>query len=247
MPVRRSVAETEISQKIRKKCITHELSAFSQRNMSGATGKTPESPQVRPSEPSDEELLLRYRDSGEQQAFDHLVKRFEAELYNYLRRYLGNAAMAEDVFQASFLQVHLKSHLFEEGRRFKPWLYTIATNQAIDAIRRSGKHRAVSLDSQGPEDSDVGTLVNILSDGELGPQEEMEVRERRDWVRESVDELAEPLRGVVLLVFFQGLKYRDAAEILDIPVGTVKSRLHSALIKLGGALKRRPIDTDEDE
>ncbi|MEE2738306.1 MAG: RNA polymerase sigma factor [Planctomycetota bacterium] len=215
--------------------------------MSGATGKTPESPQVRPSEPSDEELLLRYRDSGEQQAFDHLVKRFEAELYNYLRRYLGNAAMAEDVFQASFLQVHLKSHLFEEGRRFKPWLYTIATNQAIDAIRRSGKHRAVSLDSQGPEDSDVGTLVNILSDGELGPQEEMEVRERRDWVRESVDELAEPLRGVVLLVFFQGLKYRDAAEILDIPVGTVKSRLHSALIKLGGALKRRPIDTGEDE
>lgn len=215
--------------------------------MSGAIEKTPESPQVRPSEPSDEELLLRYRDSGEQQAFDHLVKRFETELYNYLRRYLGNAAMAEDVFQASFLQVHLKSHLFEEGRRFKPWLYTIATNQAIDAIRRSGKHRAVSLDSQGPEDSDVGTLVNILSDGELGPQEEMEVRERRDWVRESVEELAEPLRGVVLLVFFQGLKYRDAAEILDIPVGTVKSRLHSALIKLGGALKRRPIDIDEDE
>ena len=155
--------------------------------------------------------------------------------------------MAEDVFQASFLQVHLKSHLFEEGRRFKPWLYTIATNQAIDAIRRSGKHRAVSLDSQGPEDSDVGTLVNILSDGELGPQEEMEVRERKDWVRESVNELAEPLRGVVLLVFFQGLKYRDAAEILDIPIGTVKSRLHSAQIKLGGALKRRPIDTGEDE
>ena len=86
--------------------------------MSGAIEKTPESPQVRPSEPSDEELLLRYRDSGEQQAFDRLVKRFETELYNYLRRYLGNAAMAEDVFQASFLQVHLKSHLFEEGRRF---------------------------------------------------------------------------------------------------------------------------------
>src|SRR5262245_33681627 len=82
---------------------------------------------------TDEELLLEYRRNGNRELFAELVKRYERELYSYLRRYLGDAEVAEDAFQAAFLQVHLKCKHYEEGRAVRPWLYTIATNQAIDA------------------------------------------------------------------------------------------------------------------
>src|SRR3982751_159114 len=78
----------------------------------------------------DEDLLERYRDLADRDAFAELVRRYERELYSYLKRYLGDASMAEDAFQTTFLQMHLKCNQFEEGRKFRPWLYAIATNQA---------------------------------------------------------------------------------------------------------------------
>src|SRR6188474_1311097 len=112
---------------------------------------------------SDEELLLRYRETGDRSLFEDLVHRYERELFSYLRRYLGDTQLAEDAFQATFLQVHLKCGQFETERRFRPWLYTIATNQAIDAQRRNKRHRSVSLDRSGPgEGDDTAKLVNLL-------------------------------------------------------------------------------------
>jgi RNA polymerase sigma-70 factor (ECF subfamily) len=186
---------------------------------------------------SDEELLLAYRDQADPEAFPELVHRYERELYSYLRRYLGDAPMAEDAFQGTFLQVHLKCDQFEEGRKFRPWLYTIATNQAIDAQRRNKRHRSVSLDrNTRPEGSDdVGTLMDLLTSREPSPEARMETTQRRDWVRDAVENLPDGLRDAVHLVYYQGLKYREAAEILDIPVGTVKSRLHAAILKLNEA------------
>ena len=186
---------------------------------------------------SDEELLLAYRDRADRLAFSELVRRYERELYSYLRRYLGNASMAEDAFQAAFLQVHLKSHQFEEGRKFRPWLYTIATNQAIDFQRRNKRHRSVSLDrtTRQENNDDLGSLMDLLVSKEPAPDSRAETTQQREWVREAVEQLAEPLRVAVNLVYYQGLKYREAADILDIPVGTVKSRLHSAILKLNEA------------
>ena len=179
---------------------------------------------------SDEELLRRSRVGGDALAFETLVQRYEGELFSYLRRYLGSAEMAEDVFQATFLQVHLKQEHFEAGRRFRPWLYTIATNQAIDAQRRNKRHRIVSLDSRSGDD--VGTLVDMLAGTEGTADVMAEDQESRDWVRAAVDDLPEPLKGTLMLVYYQGMKYREAADVLGIPVGTVKSRLHAALLKL---------------
>jgi RNA polymerase sigma-70 factor (ECF subfamily) len=186
---------------------------------------------------SDEELLLAYRDQADREAFPELVHRYERELYSYLRRYLGDAPMAEDAFQATFLQVHLKCDQFDEGRKFRPWLYTIATNQAIDAQRRNKRHKNVSLDrNTRPEGSeDVGTLLDLLTSKEPSPEIRIDATQRRDWVRGAVDELPEGLREAVTLVYYQGLKYREAADVLDIPVGTVKSRLHAAILKLNEA------------
>jgi RNA polymerase sigma-70 factor (ECF subfamily) len=182
---------------------------------------------------SDEELLSRYRDLGKTEDFDALVHRYEHELYRYLVRYLGDKSLAEDVFQNTFLQIHLKRGLYEEGRPVRPWLYSIATHQAVDALRKAGRHPTVSLDQRvGPNDTDAGQLVDLLVSDESGPLAELQGQERRDWVRESVARLPEPLRQTLILAYHQDLKYREIAEILKIPVGTVKSRLHAALAKL---------------
>lgn len=194
-------------------------------------------PVSRESQRTDEQLLLHYRESGDQASFTQLVERYERELFSYLRRYLGDAAAAEDVFQQAFLQVHLKCEQFEEGRKFRPWIYTIATNQAIDSQRRNKRHKAVSLDRAGRnnKNDEVGSLLDLIQAGEAGPISHLELEERRLWVQQAVEDLPEQLRSALNLVYYQGLKYREAAEVLAIPVGTVKSRLHAAILKLNEA------------
>jgi RNA polymerase sigma-70 factor, ECF subfamily len=190
-------------------------------------------PQPQPSSLTDEELLLGYRERGDETLFAELVRRYERELYSYLRRYLGDAEMAEDAFQAAFLQVHLKCQQFEQGRAVRPWLYTVATNQAIDAQRRSRRHRMVSLDRTGPADGeDVGKLLDLLTSKEPTPTAQLNADERRTWLHQAIEQLPESFRDVIRLVYFQELKYREAAEALQIPVGTVKSRMHAAVAKL---------------
>lgn len=181
---------------------------------------------------ADEDLLRRFRVDDDTAAFESLVHRYEQELFSYLRRYCGNAEMAEDVFQATFLQVYLKKENFEDGRRFRPWLYTIATNQAIDAQRRNRRHRMVSIDQRANGDDDVGALVEMLAGRDQTADDRMADEEAREWVRAAVADLPESLKSTVLLVYHQGMKYREAADVLGIPVGTVKSRLHAALLKL---------------
>ncbi len=187
---------------------------------------------------SDEELLLEYREGEDRRAFEELVHRYERELYNYLRRYLGDDQLAEDAFQLTFLQVHLKRDQFQEGRRVRPWLYAVATHQAIDSQRRNRRHRMVSLDRRPGDDGaeESASLVELLDGQQASPVEEFESAEQGEVVRQSVDRLPETLRRVVILVYYQGLKYREAAEALSIPVGTVKSRLHAAIQKLNHAL-----------
>jgi RNA polymerase sigma-70 factor, ECF subfamily len=182
---------------------------------------------------SDEELLALFR-QGRRDAFGVLVRRYEGELYGYLRRYLGDGELAEDVFQNTFIQVFTKLDQYEKGRPVRPWLYTIATHQAIDALRRQGRHQAVSLDQEREElaGADMPQLLGLLESRGPGPLEQLQGDERRQLVRASVDRLPDFLRQVVVLAYFQSLKYKDIADILDIPVGTVKSRLHAALMRL---------------
>ena len=185
---------------------------------------------------SDEELLLEYRLSGSPAVFEALVKRYERELYSYLRRFLGNSVLAEDAFQATFLQVHLKCELFDSERKVRPWLYTIATNQAIDIQRRNRRHRLVSLDRPNRiEHEELGSLLDLLGGREVDPSVRLDQSEKRQWIREAVGALPEQLASAVRLVYFRGLKYREAADELSVPVGTVKSRLHSAVKRLGQA------------
>ena len=181
---------------------------------------------------ADEELLGIYKDSGDRSVFELLVKRYQREIYSYLRRYLADAELADDAFQGTFLQVHLKCQQFDDSRRFRPWLYAIATNQAIDVQRRVKRHKMVSLDRAGATDESDGNWSEKLVGAAPDPLNEATVRENGEWVRTAVDSLSESMKQAVHLVYYQGLKYREAADVLGIPVGTVKSRLHAAVQRL---------------
>ena len=186
---------------------------------------------------TDEDLLRRFRLNGDQAAFETLVHRYEHDLFGYLRRYLRSAEMAEDVFQATFLQIHLKRDSFEEGRLFRPWLYAIATHQAIDAQRRNRRHRLVELDRGHGDDADRA-FVTALAAREGTADDQVETEEARQKVRSALAGLTASQRLVVELVYQQGLKYREAARRIGIPVGTVKSRVRAAVLKLGESWHR---------
>lgn len=183
---------------------------------------------------TDEKLLARLRE-GEREAFDPLVRRYERELFGYLRRYVGDDDLAEDVFQNTFLQVYLKIRQYEPGRPARPWLYAIATNQAIDALRRRNRRiadRPADAVAAPDEEGEPRPLLELLPTPGETPPEAADRGEQAERVRAAVGRLPDLLRQAVILVYFQGLKYQDAADILGIPVGTVKSRLHAALTKL---------------
>ena len=184
---------------------------------------------------SDEALLAEYAEKETREAFEELVHRYERKMYRYLRKYLRNAELAEDAYQATFLQVHLKCRQFDPCRRFRPWLYRIATNRAIDLMRQNRRHNnAVSLSAGTSDQGSSEGLMNqdILGFRDAGPSEQLEAAEDRQRVRSVVDKFPTRLKGVLDRVMFQGLKYQEAADTLGIPLGSVKSRMHEAVVRL---------------
>jgi RNA polymerase sigma-70 factor (ECF subfamily) len=190
-------------------------------------------------EATDESLLLRYRDEGDVKAFETLVHRYERPLFNYLVRLLHHRSEADEIFQTTFLRVHEKCQLFRKGRLVRPWIYSIATNAAIDRLRKEAPHHQVSLDQdQSEEEAHPARLINLVASEMPQPLAQLEAREDAEWMRSAVDSLPESLRVTVLLAYFQRLKFREVAEILNVPLGTVKSRLHRALVMLNTAWRR---------
>lgn len=199
----------------------------------GACAVLDEPDNVNLSKLQDEELINRYRE-GCKAAFTELVHRYERELFNYLRHYTGDAELADDVFQNTFLQVYLKLDSFDSSLSFHSWLYTIATNQAIDKLRKKGRHPTVSLDNSVPGSTgeNPSTFGSLLEGREPEPDEPLMVEERNQMVQGLIDKLPNEHQTVIRMACFQRLKYREIADELDIPIGTVKSRLHAAFAKL---------------
>ena len=181
---------------------------------------------------ADEQLVEAYLRERQEKHFEILMRRYERELFTFLRRFLGNAQHAEDVFQGTFLSVHLRIEQFEPGKRFRPWLYAIASNKAIDFMRRNKRHQMASLDSTVQHAESDEAMVSRLSSQGPSPDEQAIRSETNAKVREAVGQLSESTQQLIQLAFYQGLKYADIAEILDIPVGTVKSRVFTAMRKL---------------
>ena len=181
-------------------------------------------------EVSDETLVGRYV-KGDRSALRVLIDRHKNDLLRFLTRLTGDRDAAEDAFQETFLQFHLSARRFDTSRKFKPWIFTIAANKARDAMRRKGRRPALGLSAPVGSSSGGGTIefVDLMEMPGPRPEEDLDTREQQELVAKAMDSLSFTLREVLLLAYFQRLSYAQIADDLDIPLGTVKSRLHSAV------------------
>ena len=177
----------------------------------------------------DRDLLQRHLD-GDEKAFASLINRHRRELFNFLARFVGNAALAEDVFQEAFLQLHLSAGAFDMSRRLKPWLFTIAANKARDALRSQSRRQMAPLDATiGPGSEEGASYADLLPSNIPAPDEDLLNLETREAVQKIVMAMPDNLRAVLMLSYFNDFSYKEIAEILDVPLGTVKSRLHAGV------------------
>ncbi len=192
---------------------------------------------------SDESLLEGYL-NGDLGAFQRLVERYQRELYHFLVRFLGDRAAAEDVFQETFLQVHQSGAQFDLSRRFRPWLFTIAANKARDLMRSQARRPTSPLqaDISPGEGEGGGQFIDLMSADIPAPDESMSREELQEAVRGTVMNMPEHLREILLLSYFHQFPYKQIADILDIPLGTVKSRLHAAVATFAERWKQKASD-----
>ncbi len=177
---------------------------------------------------SDEQLLLRYT-QGDAEAFASLMRRYERELFGFLARFLGDSTLAEDVFQETFLQIHISADAFDFSRRLKPWLFTIAANKARDALRARFRRPAAELDAEVSAGEDDVHYIDLIPADIPPPSARIENQEAADAVQNIVRQMPENLRVVLLLSYFHEFAYKEIAEMLSLPLGTVKSRLYLAV------------------
>ena len=190
---------------------------------------------------TDEELVAAHL-RGHAQAFPILMERYRPELHGFLQRFIGSRAAAEDVFQDTFLQIHLSAAAFDPNRVFRPWLYTIAANKARDWYRKDRRRRGVSLQTPIGEDGE-GQLIDLFAADIHQPAQPLTLREESALVKKAVDALPTLHREILVLAYFQKMNYQQIAEILQIPLGTVKSRLHSAVAAFADRWRRGRRDT----
>lgn len=179
--------------------------------------------------PTDAELLERYS-SGDENAFEQIVDRYKDTLYTFLRHFLNRQDLVEDVFQETFLQLFASRESFDTARPLRPWLFTIAANKAKDALRKQQRTATVSIGTMADaQEMSFDDVLNTLTSDKTLPYDKVEENETALRVRQIIADMPENLREILILAYFNRFSYKQMAQILSIPIGTVKSRLHTAV------------------
>jgi len=180
---------------------------------------------------TDAELLQQYNE-GDEAAFREIVHRYKNSLYAFLKQFLSQSDLVDDVFQETFLQLFTSRESFDPTRPLRPWLFTIAANKAKDALRKAQRNSAVPIGTiSESEDMSFDEMLNALSSDTAVPYDEVERNETSARVNEVITNMPENLREILILAYFNRFSYKQMADILGIPIGTVKSRLHTAVAR----------------
>ena len=188
--------------------------------------------------PTDEQLLQEYL-RGQVASFELLVRRHAGELHQFALRFTSDSVAADDVVQETLLQVHNVARSFDPTRRFKPWLFTIAANKARDHLRRRARRREVPFDAHpGHEKESKQRFIHLLSGDWVSPDEDLLLEEKKRIVKSVIEEMPTKLCEVLILAYYHRFPYKEIGEIVGIPLGTVKSRLHAAVVWFGERYKQ---------
>ena len=186
---------------------------------------------------STDKSLIDAHLKGDTTAFGEIVHRYGDGLLGYLTRMTGSREQAEDLFQETFKRVHEKAGTFR-GSRIKSWLFAIATNVAIDDMRKSKRLQVVSLnqeiDCNGGRCEELGTVT--VDRNSSDPSQEVERAEWKEQVRQALELLPARQRATLVLAYYQQLSYSEVAQVLGCSVGTVKTQMYRALKTLAHRL-----------
>jgi len=180
---------------------------------------------------SDEDLIARFQ-NGDEYAFEEIIHRYKDRLVNFVYRYLGQMDEAEDIVQDTFLKVYKNKNAYENIARFSTWIYTIAGNLAKTELRKRKRRRIFSISKLGPDEKEFE-----LPASDKTPEEDAESHFTEKIIQAAIQELPEKFRTVVILRDIQELSYDEISMILGVPLGTVKSRVNRARLKLRDLLR----------
>ena len=180
---------------------------------------------------SDEDLIEKFQ-RGDLYAYELIVKRYKDQLLNFVYRFLNNHEEAEDVVQETFLRVYRNRHAYQRVAKFSTWIYTIAGNLARTELRRRHRRRFFSLSSLGVEDKEYE-----ISDEMLSPERHTNTVLSEEIIQREINKLSAKFREVIILRDIQELYYEEISKIIRVPIGTVKSRVNRARLRLQGRLK----------
>ena len=180
---------------------------------------------------TDEQLIARFQ-KGDEQAYSELVNRYRDRLMNFVFQYFGDMELAEDIVQDTMLKLYQKKHYYKEIAKFSTWIYTIAKNLAYTELRRK-KRRKVTLLSQMTRDEKNYDLPS--NQPEIG--QEIQNEFVHNLIQAAIQDLPDHFRTIIILRDIEELSYEEISSILDVPLGTVKSRINRARLQLQVELK----------
>jgi RNA polymerase sigma-70 factor (ECF subfamily) len=176
--------------------------------------------------PTDEELISRFQE-GDTYAFDQLVRRYKDPLLNFIFRFVGDMVEAEDIVQETFYRVFKNKHYYKEVAKFSTWIYTIAGNLAKTELRRRRRRKVFSIHKDSREEKDID-IPDIKGD----PEKRVNTVLTEKIIEKAIRNLPEKFRQVIILRDVQEFSYEEISSILKVPLGTVKSRVNRARLRL---------------
>ena len=178
---------------------------------------------------SDEKLIFRFQE-GDINAYNELVKRYKDRLFNFVLRYFNNSEQAEDVVQDTLIKLYTHASYYKNIAKFSTWIFTIAKNNALTELRKNKRKKTDSLWTDDGQVIDINSKEESL---ESKVQNEIAI----DQLNKFLDEIPENFRMAVVLRDFQELSYEEISKILEIPIGTIKSRINRGRIQLAEKMK----------
>jgi RNA polymerase sigma-70 factor (ECF subfamily) len=184
---------------------------------------------------SDEQAMWRVQSHDDECAFAQLVRRWEGPIQRLAARMTGDVHRGEDLAQETFARVFAKRKDYQPNGKFSTWLWRIALNLCYDELRRRQRREESSLDGMCGE---AVAALETFAAPEPPPDKLLVEQERSELVRRALMQLSEAYRSVLVLRHYENLKFREIAGVLEVPEGTVKSRMAEALTQMGRLLKQ---------